>query len=161
MTLDITVTDVNDHDPEWTQFIPAVSVRENEKVGTSVVDLRATDMDEGLNGEIEYSIALGTNGTSLFDVKKFDDRAELRVAMSLIGSSGSQLVTVVATDKGSPRRSASVDVMVTVVDMNLHRPVFIHPDESVYNVTSRFLPKVTVPEVTVQVYWSLEITPTG
>ncbi|XP_005110092.2 cadherin-23, partial [Aplysia californica] len=103
-------------------------------------------MDEGLNGEIEYSIALGTNGTSLFDVKKFDDRAELRVATSLIGSSGSQLVTVVATDKGSPRRSASVDVMVTVVDMNLHRPVFIHPDESVYNVTSRFLPKVTVPE---------------
>ena len=51
-TFDLTVTDVNDHDPEWTQLVPAVSVMESEPVGTSVTDLRATDEDIGSNGEV-------------------------------------------------------------------------------------------------------------
>ena len=59
-------------------------------------------------------------------------------------------VTVVATDKGSPRRNSSATISVRVVDMNLHAPVFVQPDETLYNASSNLLPHIDVLEVSLR-----------
>ena len=50
--INVTVLDVNDFHPRWPEVIPVVSVRESASVGSKVVDLKAVDLDEGINGEV-------------------------------------------------------------------------------------------------------------
>ncbi|GFN74772.1 protocadherin fat 4 [Plakobranchus ocellatus] len=140
------VEDVNDVDPQWTQVIPLVSVQESADIGTKITDLIAIDGDQGVNGQIGYSIAPGTNGSSLFSVQEIDGRAELRVGSSLIGHSGLLLVKVIATDKGAEPRSSEAGVTVLVIDENQFDPVFTNPDEDQLNVSAGELPEITVDE---------------
>ncbi|XP_047586272.1 protocadherin gamma-B5 isoform X18 [Lutra lutra] len=53
--LRIQVTDANDNSPVFKQDIYRVSLRENVPPGTAVVQVSATDQDEGINSEITYS----------------------------------------------------------------------------------------------------------
>ncbi|XP_053101874.1 protocadherin gamma-B5-like [Hemicordylus capensis] len=51
----INVIDANDNPPVFTQKIYKVNVKENAPKGSSVVQVKATDRDEGSNGKINYS----------------------------------------------------------------------------------------------------------
>jgi len=53
--LRIQVTDANDNPPVFSQDVYRVSLRENVPPGTAVVQVSATDQDEGVNSEITYS----------------------------------------------------------------------------------------------------------
>ncbi|XP_045678135.1 protocadherin gamma-B5 isoform X16 [Phyllostomus hastatus] len=53
--LRIQVTDANDNPPVFSQDIYRVSLPENVPPGTSVLQVSATDLDEGANSEITYS----------------------------------------------------------------------------------------------------------
>ncbi|XP_028383239.1 protocadherin gamma-B5 isoform X20 [Phyllostomus discolor] len=53
--LRIQVTDANDNPPVFNQDIYRVSLPENVPPGTSVLQVSATDLDEGANSEITYS----------------------------------------------------------------------------------------------------------
>lgn len=52
----VTVLDVNDYRPRFTERAYNTSVFENEPSGTSVITVRATDLDEGENGAVLYSM---------------------------------------------------------------------------------------------------------
>lgn len=52
----VTVLDVNDYRPRFTERVFNTSVFENEPSGTSVITVKATDLDEGENGAILYSM---------------------------------------------------------------------------------------------------------
>ncbi|XP_066128866.1 protocadherin gamma-B7 isoform X16 [Saccopteryx bilineata] len=51
----ILVVDANDNPPVFSQDVYRVSIPEDVPPGTSVLRVRATDLDEGLNAEITYS----------------------------------------------------------------------------------------------------------
>ncbi|XP_023390680.1 protocadherin gamma-B5-like, partial [Pteropus vampyrus] len=53
--LRVQVTDANDNRPIFNQDIYRVSLRENVPLGTTVLQVSATDLDEGVNSEITYS----------------------------------------------------------------------------------------------------------
>ncbi|XP_066479036.1 protocadherin gamma-B4-like, partial [Tiliqua scincoides] len=53
----INITDTNDNPPVFTQEIYKVSLKENTPKGTSVLQVEASDKDEGTNAEITYSFA--------------------------------------------------------------------------------------------------------
>ncbi|XP_042319260.1 protocadherin gamma-A6-like isoform X9 [Sceloporus undulatus] len=55
LQIHIIVLDANDNAPVFSQSVYEVSVAENIPKWSTVVKIRATDMDEGLNGEIKYS----------------------------------------------------------------------------------------------------------
>ncbi|XP_072001829.1 protocadherin gamma-B1-like [Engystomops pustulosus] len=54
--INIIVTDFNDNSPVFTQDVYKVSVRENIPVNSTILQVSASDEDEGDNGQITYSI---------------------------------------------------------------------------------------------------------
>lgn len=56
----VTVLDVNDNQPRFIEQVFNISVFENEPSGTSLITVRAIDLDEGQNGAVLYRM-LGLN----------------------------------------------------------------------------------------------------
>ncbi|NXP17443.1 PCDG7 protein, partial [Scytalopus superciliaris] len=54
-TIQIIVLDGNDNAPEFTQSVYKVTVREDVAVGSRLLQVTATDRDEGPNAEVKYS----------------------------------------------------------------------------------------------------------
>uniref|UniRef100_G1KZ97 Cadherin domain-containing protein n=1 Tax=Anolis carolinensis TaxID=28377 RepID=G1KZ97_ANOCA len=51
----VIVIDVNDNAPIFSQTIYKVSIEENVPKGSIICTIKATDLDEGINGEVKYS----------------------------------------------------------------------------------------------------------
>uniref|UniRef100_G1U2P3 Protocadherin gamma subfamily B, 1 n=1 Tax=Oryctolagus cuniculus TaxID=9986 RepID=G1U2P3_RABIT len=62
----IHVTDANDNAPVFSQDVYRVSLQENVPWGTSVLQVTATDQDEGVNAEITYAFLKAPTSTGLF-----------------------------------------------------------------------------------------------
>uniref|UniRef100_A0A2C9KA32 Cadherin domain-containing protein n=1 Tax=Biomphalaria glabrata TaxID=6526 RepID=A0A2C9KA32_BIOGL len=146
LQININVTDVNDNAPEWTQSVPYVTVLESTPVGTNITQLLATDRDEGLNGQIVFSIAPNTNGSTLFNVLGDNGKAFISVKNSLVNNVGLRTVIVVATDRGSPPLSSNVTISILVVDENQNKPVFVQPNQSAFNESTGKIPEIVIPE---------------
>lgn len=52
----VNIDDVNDHAPEFSQQSYALSVYASTKIGTSILQLTATDKDDKKNGQVMYSL---------------------------------------------------------------------------------------------------------
>ncbi|CAG5128897.1 unnamed protein product [Candidula unifasciata] len=146
LRIEVFVLDVNDHKPVWTQLIPYISILKSTKLGTNITELRATDLDEGLNAEIVYSISPGTNGSELFDVTNSSEAAVISVRQSLISHVGLHIVQVMAMDRGTPPLNATVDLSVFVIDENLNKPVFVQPNQTEADEEAGVLPEIEVDE---------------
>ncbi|XP_069619806.1 protocadherin gamma-B1-like isoform X5 [Ranitomeya imitator] len=59
--INIIITDFNDNSPVFTQDVYKVSVRENIPVNSTILQVSASDEDEGLNAQITYSIRTTSN----------------------------------------------------------------------------------------------------
>uniref|UniRef100_A0A674P605 Protocadherin Fat 4 n=1 Tax=Takifugu rubripes TaxID=31033 RepID=A0A674P605_TAKRU len=123
-TMDVTmvVLDVNDNTPSFSQNIYDIEIEENTLTGTDVIQVFATDADEGTNGQIRFSIPGGnTNSdfridsvTGVISVAKQLDR-EARSSYSLV---------VQAADRGSSPRTDQATVNIVLLDVNDCSPVF-------------------------------------
>ena len=65
-TCDVTVhvTDVNDNSPRWSEPTPTVvSLPGNLEVGSTIISLTASDLDDGYNASVTYSLHAGQSIT--------------------------------------------------------------------------------------------------
>ncbi|XP_036605613.1 protocadherin alpha-3-like [Trichosurus vulpecula] len=119
----ITVLDVNDNAPEFDKTVYKVKLLENASNGAPVIQLNATDSDEGLNSQITYSF---TSDISL-DV---DDKFHIDPVSGVIKVKGRidfeeiklYKIQVEATDKGTPQLAGHCRVMVEILDINDNTP---------------------------------------
>uniref|UniRef100_A0A8C7MDE8 Cadherin EGF LAG seven-pass G-type receptor 1 n=1 Tax=Oncorhynchus kisutch TaxID=8019 RepID=A0A8C7MDE8_ONCKI len=112
-----------------------VSVPENEPSGTRVITLKATDPDDGEAGRIEYGMeALFDSRSNDFFVINPQTGAITTVQPLDREVKDTHVFKVMVTDNGSPRRSATSYLTVTVSDTNDHGPVF---EQTEYRVTIR------------------------
>uniref|UniRef100_A0A3Q0R9Y1 Cadherin 6 n=1 Tax=Amphilophus citrinellus TaxID=61819 RepID=A0A3Q0R9Y1_AMPCI len=65
--VNITLTDVNDNPPRFSQSIYQFRVPESSKSGTTVGRIQATDRDIGKNAEMDFTIISG-DGMDMFDI---------------------------------------------------------------------------------------------
>ncbi|XP_038157769.1 protocadherin alpha-8-like isoform X30 [Cyprinodon tularosa] len=124
-TLNITiiVLDSNDNHPTFSQEVYSVTISENTKVGTSVITVNATDLDEGVNGEIEYTFG-GELEPKIYETFSLDKvTGEIRVEGTIdFEEVGVFKLDVQASDKGHPPMSSDCRVIIKVYDENDNRP---------------------------------------
>ena len=121
--LPVTVSDVNDNTPVFSRPVYTARIAENNRLGARLLQVNATDPDQGENGTIaKYIIAGGADDSKMFTVDR-------RGHISVIGSLDREVSDVwrfhvIAVDRGSPPRSGSAEVVVNVDDEDDCQPTF-------------------------------------
>uniref|UniRef100_A0A8C2WX51 Neural-cadherin-like n=1 Tax=Cyclopterus lumpus TaxID=8103 RepID=A0A8C2WX51_CYCLU len=117
----VLVEDVNDNAPVFTPSSHLLSpLPEDVPVGTSIIQVVASDSDSGLNGDILYSIFPQSDPYEHFTVSR---AGVVTVATPLDRETvASYEVVVMATDRGTPALTGSVTVHLPLLDMNDNGP---------------------------------------
>uniref|UniRef100_A0A3B4AUN4 Cadherin domain-containing protein n=1 Tax=Periophthalmus magnuspinnatus TaxID=409849 RepID=A0A3B4AUN4_9GOBI len=126
--LTITVSDMNDNSPTFTQNDYTASVLENEPVGTFVIAVKAEDPDASSNSKIQYQIIkhTDTEDGSFFTINS--ETGELFTSRPFdYENSVHYKIIVIAQDGGKPPLSSSCTVNVFIQDQNDNTPVVLYP----------------------------------
>ncbi|XP_058398237.1 protocadherin alpha-1-like [Diceros bicornis minor] len=119
----ITVLDVNDNAPLFSQALYRVHLSETTAKGTLVTILNASDADEGVNGEIVFSFGSDVPLNVQKNFKIDSSSGEIRLIGRLdYEETKSYEIQVKAVDKGSPPMSNHCKVLVKVLDVNDNAP---------------------------------------
>ncbi|XP_048059442.1 protocadherin alpha-2-like [Megalobrama amblycephala] len=124
-TLNITVIvlDINDNRPVFSRDSYSATILENAPLGTVVIKINATDLDKGMNGEIEYLLGENLDGKihDLFTLDK--NTGELQVKGNIdFEETGVFKLDVQASDKGQPPLIAEAELSIKVTDVNDNSP---------------------------------------
>ncbi|XP_021699917.1 protocadherin-like wing polarity protein stan isoform X3 [Aedes aegypti] len=121
--VEISVTDVNDNAPQFKVPLYQATIAEDALIGTSVVQIAATDIDMGLNGRIKYTLSSKDieDGSFVVDptsgvirTNKGLDRESIAIYH----------LEAIASDKGTPTLSSTVEVQIRLDDVNDSPPTF-------------------------------------
>ncbi|XP_040831137.1 protocadherin gamma-B7 [Ochotona curzoniae] len=116
----IKVIDANDNAPVFSQDVYKVSLRENLPRGTAVVQVRATDQDEGSNAEITYAFkSLRDDIGHMFTIDSQTGEVQTKDSIDFETSS-SYTMTVEAKDGGG--MAAECEIQVEILDENDNAP---------------------------------------
>ena len=109
--VDISVEDVNDNSPEFTQKIYHSSVSQYTEIGSSVTRVVAIDADSGTYGSVRFEFDGSDSKMFPFSVGQTD--GVLRVSEKLRGAYPNSLIFVIrATDGGGNIGEALLDIKV-------------------------------------------------
>ncbi|XP_072515539.1 protocadherin gamma-C5-like isoform X8 [Salminus brasiliensis] len=119
----VSILDINDNAPTFEKDLYEVKVVENCSPGTMILTVKANDLDEDVNGKIEYSFGAHTSESVRRLLAINTETGELSVSKNLdYESSTSFEFDVRARDKGTPAMEGHCRVQVTVVDVNDNAP---------------------------------------
>ncbi|XP_073676988.1 protocadherin-19 isoform X2 [Garra rufa] len=121
--LNIKVIDSNDNNPVFDEPVYTVNVMENSPINTLVIDLNATDPDEGTNGEVVYSfINFVSNLTK--QMFKIDPKTGVITVNGVLDHEELSVheIDVQAKDLGPNSIPAHCKVIVNVMDINDNAP---------------------------------------
>ncbi|EPY76226.1 protocadherin alpha-C1 [Camelus ferus] len=129
-TLIVSVADINDNTPSFSQPKQELFVAENNGPGASLGRVFAQDPDLGKNGLVFYElldvISEGQAASSLVAVDSSSGAISAKIAFDFEQLRGFHF-QVEARDGGLPPRSATVIVNLFVVDRNDNSPVILFP----------------------------------
>ncbi|XP_029918453.1 protocadherin alpha-3-like [Myripristis murdjan] len=120
----VNVMDVNDNSPSFSNPLYKAQVVENAKIGTTLLSLSATDLDEGINSQLVYSFTQSGRLMNPDDKFSLNPETGTITVKSNIDYEETQAyeIRVQARDKGTPPRSAHAKILVEVVDVNDNSP---------------------------------------
>ncbi|CAI5652201.1 unnamed protein product [Oreochromis niloticus] len=117
----VTILDVNDNAPVFTQSTYKSSLMENSPKGTQLITVTATDKDDGTNGFVTYSISNNIDGIlDLFEIHETSGEVRLIGNVDYETSKHYQL-NIKAKDQGG--LSNSCKIMFDITDVNDNSPI--------------------------------------
>ncbi|XP_008303579.1 protocadherin-10-like [Stegastes partitus] len=119
----IEVLDVNDNWPVFTQDVYSAVLNENAPPGTLAIQVNATDLDEGANGEIVYSFGkeVDVNLQKLFYIDS--KTGEIKVTGEIdFEENQNYEIDIQASDKGTVPLSTDKTVIIKIIDLNDNAP---------------------------------------
>ncbi|KAG9490978.1 hypothetical protein GDO78_006360, partial [Eleutherodactylus coqui] len=135
--INIIVTDFNDNAPVFIQDVYKVSVRENIPVNSTILQVSASDEDEGINAKITYSIST-TASEILMAFTINSQNGELRTRRHLDYEATKYYeISVQAKDGGG--LAAHAKVLIEIIDENDNAP------EISITSSSDFIPEDSAP----------------
>ncbi|XP_056373072.1 protocadherin gamma-C5-like isoform X9 [Hyla sarda] len=140
------VSDINDNAPVFTQSTYNAFIKENSDPGTLLCTVSATDLDEGVNSDLVYSIVesqidgssvssfvyIHSNDGNIYAQRSFDYE-QIQVLQ----------ITIKVEDSGSPQLSSTVPVFIFILDTNDHPPTLLYPEHSEDLIVQQRIPKST------------------
>ena len=111
--IEIIVTDVNDNAPTFERESYELYVTSNYT--GNIIRLRASDNDEGSNGEVRYFLESGCSGA--FDIEENTGQLSLLASLDMF-IDGSCSMSIRASDNGNPQMSDFTTVTVNLVNSN-------------------------------------------
>ncbi|XP_069619750.1 protocadherin gamma-C5-like isoform X9 [Ranitomeya imitator] len=138
------VSDINDNAPVFTQSAYNAFIKENSDPGTLLCTVSATDLDEGVNSDLVYSIVesqidgssvssfvyIHSNDGNIFAQRSFDYE-QIQVLQ----------ITIKVEDSGSPQLSSTVPVFIFILDTNDNPPSLLYPEHSEDLIIQERIPK--------------------
>ncbi|XP_076877142.1 protocadherin-18b isoform X2 [Brachyhypopomus gauderio] len=121
--LKINILDSNDNSPAFDEQAYVVNLLENSPLGTLLVDLNATDPDEGNNGKIIYSFSSHVSPKILetFQINPENGQITLMKKIDYETTSSYEL-DVQAQDMGPNSIPGHCKIIIKVVDVNDNKP---------------------------------------
>ncbi|XP_061090056.1 protocadherin alpha-8-like [Conger conger] len=119
----VNVLDANDNVPVFSKPLYKVRISENAPFGSLVATVNATDLDDGLNGEIVYSFSNHDEGNKA-DIFAINPKTgEITVQGEVDHeANGAIEIRVQAKDRGQSPRAAYCKVLVEITDSNDNSP---------------------------------------
>ncbi|GCB81442.1 hypothetical protein scyTo_0022508, partial [Scyliorhinus torazame] len=131
VSVSVTVLDVNDNSPTFMDSSYSIDIPENSAASTVVLEVSATDGDEGSNGEVLYYLSSDAQG--MFHI---DEMGKISTVMSLDREKQTSYTFLVRAVDSAPSdpRSSTTRVEVNVKDVNDNSPLFI-TDPLIVNIS--------------------------
>ncbi|XP_070693460.1 protocadherin gamma-A11-like [Pempheris klunzingeri] len=123
INITVNVSDVNDNSPMCDKQKYTVTIKENAPAGTFLLTVNASDSDEGVNGEIEYSLRSKLRGISSepFDLNSRTGKLMVKGGLDYEEKQVYE-IKVMAADKGAVSLASLCNVVVRVEDVNDNQP---------------------------------------
>ncbi|XP_039872404.1 protocadherin alpha-2-like isoform X30 [Simochromis diagramma] len=123
MQIFVNVIDVNDNTPSFSKPLHKVIVSESVPIGTTILKLNATDLDEGSNSDVRYSLLKRGNVDSPEKFIVIPESGEIIVKGNLDYEENTAYeLRVRASDQGASPRSGYSKVLLEIVDVNDNAP---------------------------------------
>jgi protocadherin delta 1 len=121
--VNITVTDVNDNSPVFSEPMYNITINENHPVNSSILNVTATDKDLGVDGEVYFKLSPRQEQKNLELFAIDENTGNLKVVASLIYEPKENFTIIVeAYDKGQQYKKNKVNVYLHVNDVHNNPP---------------------------------------
>ncbi|XP_041929696.1 protocadherin alpha-C2-like isoform X8 [Alosa sapidissima] len=119
----VRVLDTNDNTPQFDKESYTIQLSENSPIGSLVVKLNATDLDEGSNADITYLFSLYTSEKTQQTFTLNPDNGEIRVK-DMVNYEDFKIydMEIIAKDKGINSLSGQCKLTILITDMNDNHP---------------------------------------
>ncbi|XP_078025490.1 protocadherin alpha-3-like [Epinephelus lanceolatus] len=119
----VNVLDVNDNIPVFSKDIYTVMLDENAPIGTTVVQVYATDLDDGPNGEVVYSFSNSVNRRifKLFEINPSTGEITVKGPIDYENKDKYE-IEIQASDKGLAPLTTEKSVVIKIADVNDNAP---------------------------------------
>uniref|UniRef100_UPI003AACC89B protocadherin gamma-A11-like n=1 Tax=Centroberyx gerrardi TaxID=166262 RepID=UPI003AACC89B len=143
-TINLRISDVNDHAPLFSQQSFTAFITENNSPGMSILSVKASDKDSGNNARISYflddSQMNGISASTYFSVNA--ESGEILAVRSFDYEQTKEFqIRVKAQDGGSPPLSSNVTVKILIQDQNDNAPQVLYPVQTGGSLVAEMVPR--------------------
>ncbi|XP_070693472.1 protocadherin alpha-8-like [Pempheris klunzingeri] len=144
MNIIVNVLDINDNAPVFSKDVYSVMLYENAPVGTTVIQVNASDLDEGSNGEVVYAFtnSISQRLLNLFDINPSTGEITVKGLIDYEEKDRYE-IEIQAMDRGFAPLATEKSVIIKIVDVNDNAP------EIEVTSFSNFIPEDSRPGTTV------------
>ncbi|KAL0182411.1 hypothetical protein M9458_021786, partial [Cirrhinus mrigala] len=142
--LNLKISDVNDHAPQFEQEIYNAFIGENNPPSTTILTVKAVDMDWGPNAKVSYFLIGGDlNGAPLASYISINSESGVIYAEKSFDYEQLKAfkMQVKAQDGGSPPLSSNVTVNIAIQDQNDNAPQVLYPVQTGASVVAEIVPR--------------------
>ncbi|XP_072315573.1 protocadherin-16-like [Eucyclogobius newberryi] len=132
VSVEIIILDINDHSPQFESSSYTADISEDVPIGSLVVDVKAVDLDQGVNSQIMYFLSQGSKSMFIIDQKT----GRIITAAPLDREKVASYTFDICAIDSSPAnpRNSTTQVTVYIQDVNDNAPYFIQ-DPLILNIS--------------------------